>query len=226
MLEQRSKEGDPEIWRHVRGDLAEVQADRLLNPAWSGSLLDRATAREKMATLGMTLGVFQLPGMPFRVTMSVATSIADLQLTVSTIDFTETCEGRWGRLRAILAASQMFGLPPTRFLTEYDGAQEYILRLYSSPVEFRAHQTQRIDEKHPDIVGRRVQALRDAFRQEAARQLRQFNTKVRIEIGFPIGEDYWAMRAWWLQSVEAQIQRVWPGQGQGVITTQASTNDA
>ena len=160
MLGQASREGDPVIWRHVRGDIAEVQADRLLAPSWSGCLLDRFIVREKMVTVGMPLGAFQIPGMLVQVTISIATSIADVQLTASPIDLTETHAGRWGRLQAILAASQVFGMEPTRFLGEYAEAQEYILRLCSTPEEFRAHQIDRIDAKHPDIVGRRVQALR------------------------------------------------------------------
>lgn len=123
MLEPASREGDPVIWQHVLGDLAEVQADRLLNPSWTGYLLDRPTVREKMVAVGMTLGVFQIPGMPVRVTMSIATSLADVQLAMSPIDLTETRAGRWERVKAVLAASQVFGMEPTRFLGEYTGAQ-------------------------------------------------------------------------------------------------------
>lgn len=210
MLEPASREGDPVIWRHVRGDVAQVQADRLLNPSWTGTLLDRPTVREKMVAVGMTLGAFQIPGMPVQVTMSIAMSIADVQLIMSPIDLTETRAGRWERVKAVLAASQVFGMEPTRFLGEYAGAQEYILRLCSSPEEFRAHQMERIDAKHPEIVECRVRALREALREEAAKQLGRRNADIQLKIGFPMGDDYWPMRAWWIQAVEAQILRVWP----------------
>ncbi len=224
MLEPATREGDPVIWRHVRGDIAEVQADRLLNPPWSGYLLDRPTVREKMVNVGMTLGAFQVPGMLVRVTMSIAVSMADVQLVMSPIDLTETHAGRWERLKAILAAAQVFGMEPTRFLGEYAGAQEYILRLCASPEEFRTHQLERIDAKHPDIVGRRVQALEDALREEAAKQLGRTNVSIQFQGGLPMGEDYWQMRASWLQAVETQIQRIWPDQALG--TTQLPADDA
>lgn len=210
-----SQEGDPVIWQHVRGEIAEVQANRLLDPAWSGCLLDRSTVREKMVEVGMPLGVFQIPGIPMRVTMSLATSIADLQLVLSPIDLRETSIGRWERLRAILMASQTFQLEPARFLREFPGAQEYLLRLSSSSVEFRNHQTERIDAKHPDIVGSRIQALRSVLREEAAKQFGRRDARVDIQVSFPMGDDYWAMRAMWLQAVEVQIDCIWPGQGLG-----------
>lgn len=222
MLEQVSREDDSEIWQHVLSDLAEVQADRLLDPAWSGPLLDRPTVLEKMVELGMIMGAFQIPGFPMCITMPIATCIADVQLAMSNIDLTETCAGRWGRLRAILTASQMFDMLPSRFLTQYDRAQDFILRIGSSPEEFRTHQTWRVDAKHPDIVSRRVQALNDVLQKELVTQSR----RIHLYISFPMGEEYWAMRAWWLQAVEEQIQRVWPGQQAQATTTQVSIDDA
>ncbi|MCR4313651.1 MAG: hypothetical protein NUV84_00155 [Candidatus Uhrbacteria bacterium] len=210
ILHPVTREGDPEIWQHVLGDLAEVQADRLLNPSWTGYLLDRLTVREKMVAVGMTLGAYQISGMPIQVTMSIAISMADVQLVMSLIDLTETRASRWERLVAILTASQAFGIEPTKFLREYAGAQEYILRLYSSPDEFRAHQIERVDAKHPEIVKHHVQVLHHALREEAVKQLGRPDMDVHLQIGFPMGDDYWQMRAWWRQAVEAQIRRVWP----------------
>lgn len=211
MLAPVPRGGYPEIWQHIWGNIVEVQADRLLNPSWIGHLLDRPTVREKIVTVGMTLGAFQIPEMPVKVTKSIAISMADVQLVTSPIDLTETHASRWERLKAILAASEVFGMKPTRFLWEYAGAQGYILRISSSPDEFRAHQMERVDTKHPEIVGRHVRVLHDTLREEAIRQLGHTNVQIRFQIGFPMGEDYWQMRALWLQAVEVQIQRIWPG---------------
>lgn len=204
-----------EIWQLVLADLAQIQADRLLGSPTSGSLLDRLTVRQKMIEVGVLQGAFQIPGMPVRVTMSIATSMADVHLVMSPIDLVETYAERWERLKAILAASQVFNMEPTRFLREYDGAQEYILRLSSSPDEFRAHQTERVDAKHPEIVSRYIQTLHDALCEEAIKQLGRHNVDIRVLVSFPVGEDYWQMRTWWLQAIELQIARVWPDQALG-----------
>ena len=224
MLELASREEDPEIWRHLRGDIVQVQADRLLNPSWTGYLLDHLTVRQKMVEAGTLFGAFQLPGMLVKVTMPIAQSMADLQLVTSPIDLFETRAGRWERLKAILAASEVFGMDATRFLQEYAGAQEYILRLCSSPDEFRTHQTARVDAKHPEIVSRYLQALQEALREEAIKQFEDFTGKIQIVVGFPMGEDYWRMRAWWLQAVEAEIYRVWGSEVEG--STQEPFDDA
>ena len=215
MLEPALQEGDPELWQRLREAIAEVQADRLLDPSWTGYLLDRAIVREKMVEVGTPLvgvGELQIAGMSLQMTPSIATSLADLQLAMSPIDLSETHKDRWQRVEAILLASQTLGVDATRFLEEYSGAQEYILRLSSSPETFRAHQIERIDDKHPEILARRMQSLRDVLRQEARNQLGVPQLEISLTVPFPTDEGYWQMRFCWLQAVEAQIQRVWGSQ--------------
>ncbi len=204
-----------EAWQHVLGELAAVKAQRLLDPTWTGRVLDQPTARQKMVEVGMPMGVFQMPGLLIRVTVTVALAIADVQLIMSHVDLTETHARAWERIQAILDASRMFNVEPKRFLVEHPSAQDWILRLSSSPEQFRAHQRERVDAKHPDIVKPCLQVLYDALRAEADRQP---SSRVSIMVGtaFPISDDYWTMRAQWLQETEEHVARIWPGQALGL----------
>lgn len=125
----------------------------------------------------------------------------------------------WERVQGILEASRLFNMQPKTFLTQHPLAQDWILRLSSSPEQFRAHQRERIDAKHPDILQPRVQALYNILRAETKKQVGPL-ARVQIFIGFPGGDGYWALRAQWLQEVEAQIARIWPGYAYGLPSTQ------
>lgn len=207
--------GDPALWERLCRELAPVQADRLLDPAWSGSLLDRETAIQKMVEIGMSVGAFQLPGLPVRVTVSLATAMADLQLTMSPLDLTETAHDRLQRVQAILHAAKLFRMEPDRFLQEHEAAQEWILRLSSDPETFREQQRCRIDGKHPEVFARHIRVIRRALAGEVLKQRGVSAARIRIHVDFPTGEAYWAMRADWLQAVEMLIQRAWPVGGDG-----------
>lgn len=220
----QARSGDPGLWAFVLSELAQVQADRLLDPSWSGLLLDRFTTRQKMVEVGMANGAFEVPGMPVRPTLQIAMAMADIQIVVGPVDLTETHARRWERLEAILTAAQTFRMDPVTFLVECAAAQDWILRLSSDPDSFRVHQREWIDAKHPDVVTRAVQALHAVVREETRLQLGRPNADVRIFVGFPTGDDYWQMRAAWLQAVEIQIHRIWSGQA--LSTTQAPADDA
>lgn len=205
------------LWQHLHADLVEIQADRLEQAFWAGFLLDRQTVRERMVEVGMPIGAFQIRGMPVAVTPPLALAIADVQLTMGPVDLCDTHAQRWDRLSGILTASEMFGVSPTTFMMDVSGASDWILRLSTTPELFRAHQRARIDEKHPDVVRRYVQALRTTL--STAIGTHHGSTMFNLFIDFPMGEAFWEMRAWWLQEVEAQIDRVWPGQAQGSLAT-------
>lgn len=116
------------------------------------------------------------------------------------------------QIDALLAASCAKMMKPIAFLTHSSDAYDWIIRLASSPDEYRAERIAYLDAVSPDTVSR----CADQFRSKVTRQIGQ---SVDIELksggsGLDLTNDnrsFWAWRAVRIVGIEREIEKVWGG---------------
>lgn len=196
------------FWERFLEDLACSCVDRLMDPnRISDRLVPRETAINLLVHHAHQLGVH---GSTVAVTPDhpVARESAQMWLALSPVDLDETCAVRLERLRAIVEVARMCAISDVVDVVRSPVTRDQVLLISTTASAFRDDQRARIDAKRPEIIDVHV----DRLCRSIGELLRIAPQQVKISVSnFPSSEHYWQVRAWWMQHVEIQIDRVWPG---------------
>ena len=192
----------------TQAEFVDIKADRLLGPPRTGALL---TQEEVRARLFAAMSV--LPGpedFPRNVWERISRATVDFMIASgASWDTNDTYERAWRHVMAVCDAAQAHAMSPVRFIGDVSQAHDWVVRLASSPQEYRELACLRLDRMHPDEIGRHLQALASAIKRATQDVPGLEEIPVVAAMPYRVGDDYWKWRAQMLQQVEREIARIW-----------------
>ncbi|TAL50241.1 hypothetical protein EPN81_03245 [Patescibacteria group bacterium] len=204
-----------ELVRRLHAELAETLADRLLDTRGDNRSLSRNFVRRKAICLARELGTFWIEGVHEFNRNAIAEPTIDFALALRVISYPEeTLEELWNRVNVVVTLSRSCGLSPEQYLKN-PLAEDWILRLTTSPDVFRAREIEQLDELHPDSLVRHVKAFQAGVNRALGDSPFAQDFRIELMINVPKGDAYWEFRADRIQVLEERIRRIWPPPEEG-----------
>ncbi|KKW32438.1 MAG: hypothetical protein UY76_C0028G0009 [Candidatus Uhrbacteria bacterium GW2011_GWA2_52_8d] len=196
-----------EFWRRLRVCVCGHKAQRLLSEQ-TGELLSRAQLEAYIAQVWDALNMLTVDGASEWHKQRVRRPVLDLLISLNPLGLGDTYESRWNRIDIITALAESYRVKPSDFFVKISGAHDWVLRVTSSPDQYRAAVYTRLEGLMPDRLER-------VFRRQYEELNRQFGSicvqeLVSRQLQGLQGDNYWALRAGLLQQMEERIARVWP----------------